>query len=114
VADWAGYFPTTTNASARNREPNEAKFTTVEISEMARPWQEVVAEKTAVRETLIEKHCRNIDIMQVEDITAINTIYGLRQRLEDGNFTAEDVVHAYIKQSVKPFRGRYDHDSNDS
>ena len=67
---------------------------------MARPWQEVVAEKIAIRQTLIQAHGELDKTTQDDAITATDNTHEITQKLDAGAFTAEDVIRAYIKQSV--------------
>lgn len=72
----------------------------LESLEMGRPWQEVVAAKRSVREALIRDHWQSDKAALVEEITEIDDICDLTQRLDAGKFTAEDIVRACIEQSV--------------
>ena len=65
---------------------------------MKRPWQEVVKEKIAVRETSIAEYDQLDTEIQVDEITTINSTLELTQRLNANEFTVEDVVRAYIKK----------------
>lgn len=76
----------------------------VKIGGMARPWQKVVAEKIAIRHTLIQAHGEFDRTTQDEDITAIDHTHEITQKLGSGAFTAEHVIRAYIKQSVNVFQ----------
>jgi hypothetical protein len=73
------------------------------ISEKRRPWQEVVADKVAIRDRLVQVHCRSLMAVQVENITSIDDVGDLTERLSVGEFTAEEVVRAYIQRSVDGF-----------
>lgn len=64
---------------------------------MSLPWQEVVAAKLAIRDAAIQ-HYQRKGPDKLSDITAINNIKDLMQRLEMGHFSAQDVVQAYISQ----------------
>jgi len=78
-------------------------FAYVKIGDMARPWQEVVADKIAIRQTLIQAHGEPDRPTHNEDITAIDHTHEIIQKLGAGAFTAADVIRAYIKQSVNVF-----------
>ncbi|KAL1647192.1 hypothetical protein SLS61_007510 [Didymella pomorum] len=63
------------------------------ISEKRRPWQEVVADKVAIRDRLVQVHCRSLMAVQVENITSIDDVGDLTERLSVGEFTAEEVTN---------------------
>lgn len=63
-----------------------------------RPWQEVVADKVAIRDALIQSHCESNNTVQDEKIVLIDDLKDLTNRLHAGEFTAEAVVRAYIKR----------------
>lgn len=72
-------------------------------SRKKRPWQEVVADKVAIRDTLIQAHFHSDMTMQVENITSIDHVGDMTKRLDAGEFTAEEVIRTYIKRSVNSF-----------
>lgn len=63
-----------------------------------RPWQEVAAEKVAIRDALIQGYSHSDKTVQAKEITRIDDIHELTRKLDDGKFTAEDVARAYILQ----------------
>ena len=65
---------------------------------MGEPWQNVVVRKITIRDDVIGRHCHNYKPTHMEAITEIDNICDLTQKLDAGDFTAEDVVHAYINQ----------------
>ena len=65
-----------------------------------RPWQEVVADKVAIRDALIQAHHQSNMAKEDADIILIDDVNTLTKKLHAGEFTAEEVVRAYIKRSV--------------
>lgn len=82
-----------------------------------RPWQEVVAEKRALRDAALEPYINSklgnlssnsattnileksqIQPQAAQDITDVNDIHELHTLLAKGDITAEDVVLAYFKR----------------
>ena len=72
-------------------------------SEKRRPWQEVVAQKVTIRDKLVQVHCHSDIAVRVKNITSIDDVGDLTERLSVGEFTAEEVVRAYIQRSVNSF-----------
>ena len=66
-----------------------------------RPWQEVVADKVAIRDALIQSHCKSDNTSQDEKVVLIDDLKDLTNRLHAREFTAEAVIRAYIKRSVR-------------
>jgi hypothetical protein len=69
---------------------------------MSLPWQEVVAAKLAIRDAAIQNHCRS-KLVGYSDITNIDDVTNLTQRLASGQLSAEHVVQAYIFQWVSNY-----------
>jgi len=70
-------------------------------NENRRPWQEVVADKVATRDALIQSHRESDNTVQDEKIVLIDDLKDLTNKLDAREFTAEAVVRAYIKRLVK-------------
>ena len=64
---------------------------------MSKPWQEVVAAKLTIRDAIIEKYSRESTV-DSSTITTIDEIKELTQQLKSGQFSARDVIYAYISQ----------------
>lgn len=88
-------------------------------------WQDIVAQKRAMRDALLKPYLVDdldarpprVDSVflrsaipsepRVQEITDIDSIPELHRRLVAGEFTAEEVVRAYIKRLVAYVRDRY-------
>jgi len=68
---------------------------------MGRPWQEIVAAKVGVRDVLIREHSCNHNASESEfSTTEISDVTALTKLLASGRLSAEEVIRAYIHQSV--------------